>query len=371
MGIFGRVPSGGGPGTSRRDRRQSGAKARSKTVARRETERKAQVFIVAGIIVVALAVIGVAGFGYYQTTVKPKQETVLKVGDRSFSMGYVEKRLRYEIRNATPGEPLLLNQDIAVVETLNKLEAEELNRIGAPTLNISVSGDEVEAKIRQNLGLSDSSDPATYADAYRRVVRDSGLSPSEYREVIGAQLLEDKIRQNLRESIPATAEQIKLRDIRVKTEAEANAALTRLTAGEDFAAIAGELSLDTNTKTKGGEMDWMPRAALEPETGDAVFVLDVGQRTQPIWSSATQTFYIYEVMEKSPSMEVTESQRTIIENQSYTNWQNNLNGQTTITRNYLDKPIVDAQGTLIGTDMINHLKQVAANEGSGVDQAGQ
>ena len=360
MGIFGRVPSGGGPGTSRRDRRQSGARARSKSVARRDTERKAQVFIIAGLVIVAIAILGVAGFGYCQTTIVPKHETVLKVGDRSFSMGYIEKRLRFEIRNATPGQPVLLNPDVAIVDTLNSVEAEELNRFGAAKLNITVSKDEVDTKIRQNLGLSESSDPAAYADAYRRVVRDSGLNPDEYREVIASQLLEDKIRQFLRLSIPAAAEQVKLSDIRVASQADAQKALDRLAAGEDFATVASDVSLDTNTKDKGGDMGFNPRAALEPAAGDAVWALNVGQQTQPIWSSQTNTFYIYKVTDKSASMDVTADQRRLIEEQSYTNWQDQLSKQVTINRNYI-------------TDMtmVTHLRDVATSEGSGVQQTGQ
>jgi parvulin-like peptidyl-prolyl isomerase len=365
MGIFGRVPSGGGPATSRKDRRRLGARARSKTVARRETERRAQVLVIAGIVIVALAILGILAFGYYQTTIRPKQQAVLTVGGRSFSMGYVEKRLRYEIRNATPGEPLLLNQDVAVVQTLNQIEAEEINRVGAPQLGISVSDDEIEAKIRQNLGLSDSADAATYADAYRRVVRDSGLSPNEYRELIGSELLEDKIRQKLRADIPASAEQVKLRDIRVVSQQDAQDVLGRLAAGEDFATIASEVSYDTETKNKGGEMDWMPRAALEPAVGDAVFALEAGQLTDPIWSSQTNTWYVYQVMEKSPSMEVTDTQRTLIENQSYTNWQDQVSAETAIVRHYI------INNTSYDMDMINRLKEVATSEGSGVQQTGQ
>jgi parvulin-like peptidyl-prolyl isomerase len=316
-------------------------------------------------VVAAIAILGVAGFGYYQSTIRPKQQAVVKVGDRNFSMGYVEKRLRYEIRNATPGEPLLLNQDVAVVQTLNSIEAEELNRIGATQLNVSVGDGEIEAKIRQNLGLSDSADPATYADAYRRVVRDSGLSPNEYRELIGSELLEDKIRQNLRSGIPASAEQIKLRDIRVTSQEDALKVLDRLAAGEDFATIASEVSYVTSTKNKGGEMAWMPRAALETAVGDAVFALEVGQRTEPVWSSQTNTFYIYEVMEKSPSMEVTSDQRRLIEEQSYNSWQDQISKQTVIVRHYI------INNVSYDMEMINHLKQIAASEGSGVQQTGQ
>ncbi|HUS83453.1 MAG TPA: peptidylprolyl isomerase [Dehalococcoidia bacterium] len=359
MGIFGRAPSGGGPPTSRRDRRQLGARARSKTGARRETERRAQVIVIVGFVVVAIAILGVAGFGYYQSTIRPKQQAVVKVGDRNFSMGYVEKRLRYEIRNATPGEPLLLNQDVAVVQTLNSIEAEELNRIGATQLDVSVGDGEIEAKIRLNLGLSDSADPATYADAYRTVVRDSGLSPNEYRELVGSQLLEDEIRKNLRSGIPASAEQIKLRDIRVVSQEDAQMVLDRLAAGEDFATIAAEVSYDTNTKNNGGEMGWMPRGALEPAVGDTVFALEVGQRTEPVWSSQTNTYYVYEVMEKSLSMEVTSDQRRLIEEQSYVDWQDGIAGQVQVNRYYISD-----------MTMVTRLREVATSEGSGV-QAGQ
>jgi len=151
----------------------------------------------------------------------------------------------------------------------------------------------------------------------------------------------------------------------VSSQEDAQKVLDRLTAGEDFVAIAAEMSLDTNTKNKGGEMDWMPRAALEPAAGDAVFVLEVGQRTQPIWSDKTNTYYIYEVMEKSPSMEVTDSQRTLIENQSYTNWQDEISKQTPVVRSYI------INNTSFDMDMINHLREIAKSEGSGVEQTGQ
>jgi len=340
MGIFGRVPSGGGPGTSRKDRRQSGARARSKTVARRETERRAQVIVLAGIIVVAIAVLGIAGFGYYQTSMKPKQQAALKVGDRSFNMGYVGRRLRYEIRNAAPGQIVLQSAQLAVLQTLSTVESEELNRIGASQQNIGVSKDELDAKIRQKLGIAESADQTTYADAYRTAVRDSGLSPDQYREVTESQLLEEKIRQNIRSGIPATAEQVRLFDIQVQTQDEAQKVVDRLTAGEDFSAIAAELSLDTDTKDKGGEMGWMTRGALDTSVADAVFALEAGQWTQPIYLSNRGSYFVYKVMDKAASMEVTSDQQSLIEDQSYANQQDEILKQVQVERPYLtDKDI--------------------------------
>jgi len=354
MGIFGRVPSGGGPGTSRRDRRQQGVRGRSKTVARRESEHRAQVVILAGIILTAIVVLGVGAFGYYQTSVQPKQETVLKVGDRKFSMGYVEKRIRYEIQNGSQAQLASSSEQLAVVQAVTATENEEITRINASQQNISVGEDEIDVRIRANLGVADSADQATYAEAYRKAVHDSGLSPKDYREIIAAGLLEDKIRWSITVGIPATADQVRLFDIQVATQEEAQKVVDRLAAGEDFSAIATELSTDTKTKDKGGEMGWMPKAALEPAAGDAVFALEAGQWTQPI-AGSRGSYFVYRVAEKGAAMAVTADQQKAIEDQTFTTQQDQITQQTTIDRRYLP----------MYSEMWNKLAEVAIKNGAG------
>ena len=310
--------------------------------------------IVAGIILTAIAVLGVGGFGYYQGSIRPKQQTVLKVGDRSFSMGYAEKRIGYEIHNAGAGQLMTSNGQVAVAQTLNNMESEEINRINASQQNISVSEDEIDAEIRKEQAVADTADQATYADAYRNAVHDSGLSPKDYREIIASKLLEDKIRQNIVSGIPTTADQVRLFDIQVATQEEAQKVVDRLTAGEDFSALATELSLDTDTKDKGGEMGWMPRAALETVAGDAIFTLGAGQWTQPVASTSTGSYFVYKVAEKAAAVAVTPEQQKTIEDQTYTNQQNQVTQQTQTARPY----ITDAK-------MWNKLVELAIKNGAG------
>jgi hypothetical protein len=305
-------------------------------------------------IIVAIVVVGIAGFGYYQTTLRPKAQPVVQVGDRTFGMAYVEQRIRYKVHNATPGDSILLDPGTAAGATLGDIVSEELDRQGAPQLGISVSTDEVDAEIRKNLGLADSADNNTFAEAYRQAVKDSGLNPDDYRELIAAKLLEDKIKQHIRDGITDTADQIRLRDIIVATQADAQKALDRLAAGEDFSTVAADMSLDTNTKNNGGQMDWMPHDALEPAVGDAVFALAVGQRTQPILSNSTNAYSIYEVLEKASAQAVTDQQRTKIENQSYQNWLVQTSQQVKTTSYYASD-----------TTMSQHLIDVAKQAGAG------
>ncbi|MGD0766572.1 MAG: peptidylprolyl isomerase, partial [Dehalococcoidia bacterium] len=296
---------------------------------------------------------GIGVFGYIQTTGSGPGETiVLKVGNRTFGESYVERRLRYEINNAVPGQPILLNEQVAVVQTLNAIEGEELNRQGAPDLGISVSNDEIDAEIRKNLRLTDSSDQNAFAAAYRQAVLDSGLTVNDYREVIAATLLEDKIRQHIRDGITDTAEQIKMRDIRVAAQADAQTVLSRLAAGEDFATVAANVSTDIATKNNGGDMDWTPLSALSTNVANAVLPLSVGQLSAPVQSSGSYT--IYQVMDRQPNMPVTSDQRTQIENQSYLNWEGQVAQQVTTQPYYISDMTI-----------YNNLVAVAKQDGAG------
>jgi parvulin-like peptidyl-prolyl isomerase len=186
-------------------------------------------------------------------------------------------------------------------------------------------------------------------------VRQSGLHPSEYREVVAARLLEEKLRQRFRDQIPATAEQVRLRDILVQ-QTELQKVLDRLKAGEDFAAVASEVSLDTTTKDKGGEMDWQARGELPLATEGAVFSLEVGQVSAPI-SVGGGYSYLYQMLEKAADKEVTPDQQQQIEERMYTDW------HTGVAQQF---PVVYADGdTALIEEQIGHLVELATSEGVG------
>lgn len=70
--------------------------------------------------------------------------------------------------------------------------------------------------------------------------------------------------------------------ILVATEEEANAVIERLNAGEDFAAVAQELSTDTGSGAAGGELGWFtPDMMVEP-FGATVAGLEPGVLSAPI-----------------------------------------------------------------------------------------
>lgn len=70
--------------------------------------------------------------------------------------------------------------------------------------------------------------------------------------------------------------------ILVATGAEADAVAARLDGGEDFAAIAAELSIDTQTGPQGGDLGCTPAGAYVPEFEAAAFAQPVGEVGDPV-----------------------------------------------------------------------------------------
>lgn len=83
----------------------------------------------------------------------------------------------------------------------------------------------------------------------------------------------------------AEAEHVRASHILVNTKEEADAIFAQLKAGGDFAAIAKEKSLDTQTKDKGGDLGYFGRGEMDPEFEKVAFSLPVGQLSDPVKTS--------------------------------------------------------------------------------------
>jgi parvulin-like peptidyl-prolyl isomerase len=128
----------------------------------------------------------------------------------------------------------------------------------------------------------------------------TGLSEAKYRQLIKAGLLLDKVRGHFADQVPTEAEQVNVSHIQTDTQDEAQAAVERLDAGEEFALVASEVSTDTFTAANGGELGWVLEGDLtsrySPELEAAAFSLSPGDYSQPI--SSTFGFHVIIVNER-------------------------------------------------------------------------
>ena len=231
-------------------------------------KRRQRIVFSSGIFII-VAILSIIGIGWYTTQYRPLHQTVIVVNDTEFNMDYYLKMLKYY----GEGQPIQYMQPLAdnMVEIIQRTE---LIRQEAMELGISVSDDEVDEKLK-------SYDPPLSKD---------------YRDIVGAQVLLDKLRDEyFDKQVPVFAEQRHIMAMLLESESQATGVKARLEAGEDFAELAGELSLESLSKTEKGDLGWQPEGfltrrlgtpALDDYTSGICLSCEVEVVSQPIYDEA-------------------------------------------------------------------------------------
>ncbi|MGL4649229.1 MAG: peptidylprolyl isomerase, partial [Caldilineaceae bacterium] len=174
------------------------------------------------------------------------------------------------------------------------------------------------------------------------IAESTGMSLADYREVVRARLLREKLAVAIGETeVAATEEQVKARHILLREitptpeptavpegqpTPEPTATATplpegaptpsptpaprtredalalaeelkgRIEGGEDFATLAAEFSDDLSNAAEGGDLGWFGRGAMVAAFEEAAFALPVGQISEPI--STTFGVHLIQVDEK-------------------------------------------------------------------------
>lgn len=91
-------------------------------------------------------------------------------------------------------------------------------------------------------------------------------------------------------------EQVNASHILVGTETEAQAVINRLNSGEDFAALASELSLDPGTANQGGALGYFGKGAMVPEFENMAFGLGINKYDKV---ESTYGWHVIRVLDKT------------------------------------------------------------------------
>jgi parvulin-like peptidyl-prolyl isomerase len=111
------------------------------------------------------------------------------------------------------------------------------------------------------------------------------FTEADLRERFRSYLLMQNLSEKMAADVPTTQEQVWARHILVKEETQAKDVLKRLDQGEDWSAIAAEVSQDTGNKNKGGDLGWFGTGKMVAEFEQAAFSLKVGEISQPVKTS--------------------------------------------------------------------------------------
>ena len=201
-------------------------------------------------------------------------------------------------------------------QVLDLLVEQELIRQEGTRQGVTVSDDEVNQSIDQMVAENGQ-------DYFNGWLQSNYYTLDEFREVIRLDLLTNKLLEPVVSAVPTSAEQVHARHILVNTQDEATGILTRLQAGEDFAALAQQYSVDVTTRDSGGDLGWFPRGGLlVPEVEDVAFSQQPGQVSGVVQSA--WGFHIVQTLEFDPNRAIDFDTRQRLTEKAIDQWRQGL-----------------------------------------------
>lgn len=235
---------------------------------------------------------------------------------------------------------------------LNQLIEEKLIMTEAERMKISVGTEEIDAAIaglKKNYGDDNS---------FKKVFIDEHLDLAVWREKVKKKLLVEKVIYQTVSSKVAISddeikeyyennldefhsdEKVKVRQIFHMDEREASKARERVRAGEDFAAVAAEVSQSPDA-SEGGDLGYFGRGIMPPEFDETVFTMEVGSLSEVVRSSYGYHVFLLEDRREERDLsfeDVKEKIAEIIrrnkEELIYGKWIDGLRGKTHIEINH-------------------------------------
>lgn len=251
---------------------------------RRQQERRRRIITTAGIIIIALVVV-LVGVGWYLGDYRPRHETVIRVNDTEYDMNYYMRVLKLYGEGQSAENLLALTDEVA-----NVIQQSELVRQAAEKVGVTVSDNAVDAELaRRNLPVS-----------------------REYRDLIRPELLITKLRDEYFEKqVPLSGEQRYIMAMFLESENQTTEVKAKLESREAFTDIAGELSLESFSRDKEGDLGWLPRGILTillgtPVVDEYAFSAEVGVLSEPVYDedlTKNVGYWLIQVMERDEDME--------------------------------------------------------------------
>ena len=259
-------------------------------------------------VAVFLIIGAISGFAIYRSRVAPFKTTVLEVDGVSIKMGYFLKRV------AMSGQPSLI--------TLQAITKEEIIKqaVTKPPYEITVTEQELDQFAREIArGKNQTIEEGEFNEWYRQQLNESRLSDAEFRDLLKTRLLSFRMSRYLGDRVPTIAEQVFVHMFPLKDYATGKEVKQKLDAGEDFAALAREYSVDSKLKESGGVVGWIPRGVLAPGFDNVAFELEIGQSSEPMYIDK-QTVVVIQISDKAAAREIDEELLKIIKSKALDKW---------------------------------------------------
>lgn len=268
-------------------------------------------FLVYALIVLALAACG-----------SPTVQTVARVGDVTLTQAELDARVArvLEAAQAAPAGQAPAEDEVKR-GMVDLFVQQNLILSLARERGITVSDDNINAEVERVRGSIEQQGEQLDTVVQSRLGLPGGES-TEFRQFISSILAQQKLAETLVTTdtvrtevteqvmprVDQMVEQINVTHILVETEDEAKQVIERLDQGEDFAALAKELSTDPGSKDNGGVYEGIRRGQFIPEFEQVAFdELHPGETTQtPVKSQ--YGYHVIKLLSKEEVPDLTEEQ---------------------------------------------------------------
>ena len=229
-----------------------------------------------------------------------------------------------------PGKPGATDPAAATTQVLDALIDRELILQAAVAEGVVVTDDAVETRLAELQAVY--ATPAEF-DAWLTSV---GYTIEEFRAALAGELVTGEMVAQVTADVPDTADHIRARYIQMDDATLAQQVLDRARAGDDFAFLAEQNSVDRVTGEIGGDLGFFaPGSLLVPEVEAAAFALQPQEISDLIAvpnGDGTTTYYIIQVTERAPNRPLGIDAYQARLEAAFENWLEQLRADATIER---------------------------------------
>ena len=246
-----------------------------------QREQKIRRIVIIAAVVLLVGIAGWVGYEYYddyRTSTAAWREVMIEVNGVPFTMEYFVNILDVFTKGMNSTMISQWGSYLSNIVADGIINA-ELLRQAAPSLSITVTEAEVDAKLKEQ-----NSDEA-------------------YRDLLRGDLLQEKLNtQYFGPALPDSMEQAHAQVVLVESQEVATELIGKVTAGGNFTALAGTFSCNSSVL---GDLGWLPEE-LMPNTliANAAFNFTLGEIGQPIYEAAAAKeigYWLIQVTDKQDS----------------------------------------------------------------------
>ncbi len=364
-----------------------------KQIARSAREKHQRKQLMIGLGIVGLLILFVAAYAVVNEMILKPSQPVAKVNGEKIPLNEYQKYVLYtydqtnqrlqqyrafQAQYDPKGKMGLFKSQIQQLETmiqnpkqlgntvLDQMIDDSLVRQSAKERKITVSPDEIEARIQKMFGYDPNAPTPTptpitatkvisgtpvptpvppmtkaqfkksYQEFLQQISTKDHMTENDLRDIVRDQILKEKLQEKIgEEKVAPTAEEVHARHILISFSTATNngaptgrtpeMALARaisitqqLQKGADFAELAKKYSDDPGSKDKGGDLGWFPRGIMVKAFEDAAFSLKPGEISDPV--KTQYGFHIIQVLEKDPNHKLDKATLESLRQKAFQKW---------------------------------------------------